>query len=348
MMCKCQKFAITAILVTISLALTLAADTVTTTDGSTLNGEITLIDKDIVHIKTTYAGTLKLDQKMVASIESDAPLNFRLKNGTTLSGTVTSKNKKVLSIHDEGGIQETSTDQIVASWTLDKIDPEIERNKRKWKNDFAIDLTGRTGNVERFNLNAKLDLRLKGPFDEIHFGFDYELGEQNKERTEDRTLTRASYERFNKNKLGWFARTILEQDPINGINIRSTTTYGASLRLINNEAQSLVFRGGLGYRYTEFENGDLDNESTFTIEPGLTHTYRYKDWFFLENNLYYSPALHDFDNYNATHDSSIRLPMGNSESFWIRIGIRHEYESQTSADENLDTNYYSQLVYSWK
>ena len=338
----------TIILATISLALTLVADTVTTTDGSTLKGKITLIDEGIVYIETTYAGTLKLDQETVASIESDAPLNFRLKDGTTLSGTVTSKDKKALNIHDEGGAQKTSADQIVASWTPDKIDPEIERNKRKWKNDFAVDLTGRTGNVERFNFGAQLDLRLKGPLDEIHLGFDYELGEQNKERTEDRTLLRASYERFNKDKLGWFIRTIWEQDPINGIDVRSTTTYGASYRLINNEAQTLVVRGGLGYRYTEFEDNDLKNESALTIEPGLAHTYRYKDWFFLENNIYYSPALNDLENYNATHNSSIRLPMGNSESFWIRMGIRHEYESQTSANENLDTTYYSQLVYSWK
>lgn len=338
----------TTFLSTVLLALTLAADTVTTTDGSILKGKIKLIDEGIVHLETTYAGTLKLDQEIVASIESDAPLNFRLKDESILSGTVTSKNKETLSIHDESGTQKTNVDQIAASWTLDKIDPEIERNRRKWKNDFAIDLTGRTGNVERFNFGVKLNLRLQGPLDEVHLGFEYELGEQNKEVTEDRTLVRTSYERFNRDRLGWFVRTIWEQDPINGIDLRSTTTYGASFRVINSEAQSFVVRGGLGYRYTEFNNGDLDNESTVTLEPGLRHTYKCKDWFFLENNLSYSPSLSDFGIYNVAHDSSIRLPIGNSENFWIRMGIRNEYESQTSADENLDTNYYSQLVYSWK
>lgn len=338
----------TIIITIISLALIAGADTVKTTDGSVLKGTITLIDKGVVHIETTYAGTLKLDQEIVASLESDTSLNFRLKNGTTLSGTVTSKNDKTLKIDGEGDTQKTSIDQIATSWTLDKIDPDIERNKRKWQNNFAIDLNGRTGNVERFNLGAYLDLRLKGPLDEIYFGFDYEEGEQNGNKTEDRTLGQASYERFNKDELGWFARTILEQNGIIGIDIRSTTSYGASYRLIYNDAQSLVIRGGLGYRYTEFEGDDLDNESTVTIEPGLAHTFKYKEWFYLENDLNYSPALDDFGNYNIIQDSSIRLPMGNSESFWIRMGIRHEYQSQTTTTEKLDTSYHSQLVYSWK
>ena len=339
----------TIILAAILLVMPVLADTVTTKDGSVINGTITLIDKGIIHIDTPYAGKLKLKQENVASFKSDAPLNLRLNDGTILSGVVTTKGKETLRIKHEDGIEKTThTDQIAASWTLDKIDPEIERNTRKWKNNFAIDLTGRTGNVERFNIGVELDLRLKGPFDELYFGFDYEQGEQNGEKTDDRASGQVSYERFDKDELGWFARTTLEQNRIIGIDLRSTTSYGVSYRLIYNDAQSLVVRGGLGYRYTEFEGNDLDNESTVTIEPGLTHTYKYKKWFYLENDLNYSPSIDDFNNYNIIHESSIRLPMGNSENFWIRMGIRHEYQSQTSADENLDTSYYSQLVYSWK
>ena len=338
----------TTILAVLFLSLTAFADTIRTKDGSILNGKITLIDKGVINIETSYAGKLKLKQENIVSFESDSPLNFRLKSGTVLSGIVTSTNKKTLRIQHEGEPKETSTDQIAASWTLDKIDPEIERNRRKWRNNFAVNLNGRTGNVERFNFGAELDLRLKSPFDEIYFGFDYEQGEENGNKTADRVLGQGSYERFNKMKVGWFARSVLEQDPLNGISIRSTTSNGVSYRLINNDVQTLVVRGGLGYRYTEFENDDRDNESTVTLEPALAHTYKFKDWFYLENEINYSPAIEDFSNYTATHDSSIRIPIGTNESFLIRIGVRNEYESQTSAAEKLDTNYYSQLIYSWK
>ena len=332
----------------LSLAHAAIADTVTTKDGSMLNGTITLIDKGIIHLETSYLGKLKIKQEHVASFESDSQLNLRLKSGTTLSGVVTPKDKETLSIHSEDGTQNTHVDQIAAGWTPDKIDPEIKRNRRKWMNNFAVDLNGRTGNVERFNFGAELDLRLKGPLDEVYLGFDYEQGEENGNKTADRIMGQASYERFSKKKIGWFISSVLETDPINGIYLRSTTSNGASYRLINSDVQTLVFRGGLGYRYTEFEDGDRDNESTITADPSLRHTYKFKDWFYLENEINYSPALEDFGNYTAVHDSSIQIPVGVGESFLIRLGIRNEYESQTSADEKLDTNYYSQLIYSWK
>jgi hypothetical protein len=30
------------------------------------------------------------------------------------------------------------------------------------------------------------------------------------------------------------------------------------------------------------------------------------------------------------------------------MGIKNEYESETSAEEKLDTSYYTKLIYSWK
>ena len=68
----------------------------------------------------------------------------------------------------------------------------------------------------------------------------------------------------------------------------------------------------------------------------------------MENKLYYSPTFDDFGDYRAVHDSSLKIPVGNGESFWIRMGIKNEYESLTSAEEKLDTSYYTKLIYSWK
>jgi hypothetical protein len=336
------------VLLILSLSLTGFADTVKTKDGSILNGKITLIDKGVINIETSYAGKLKLKQENVVSFETSSPLEFRLQSGALLSGVVTSKSADTLSIQHEGETKEIITAQIAAGWTPDKIDPEIERSNRKWKNDFAVNLNGRTGNVERFNFGTKLNVRLKGPFDEVYFGFNYEQGEENGNKTADRILGQVSYEQFSKNKVGWFVRSVLDKDPLNGIYLRSTTSNGVSYRLINDDFQTLIFRGGLGYRFTKFEEDELDNESTLTLDPGLSHSYKFKDWFYLENEINYSPAVEDFKNYTAAQDSSIKIPVGNDENFWIRIGIKNEYRSQTSADENLDTNYYSQLIYSWK
>ena len=118
--------------------------------------------------------------------------------------------------------------------------------------------------------------------------------------------------------------------------------------MINTDNQTLVARNGLGYRFTEFEADGSDNESTATFETSLFHTLTFKNWFYLENLISYSPSLADKSNYNLAHESSVKIPVGTGESFWVRFGVRNEYETETTAAEKLDTNYYTQLIYSWQ
>lgn len=327
----------------------ICADTITTEDGSILNGTITLVDKGIVHLETTYAGTLKLKQETVTAIETTSPLVVRLKNGTTTTASsIDAVKGDTIEIDSEGSLIRAQTDEIAAIWALGKTDPEIERNRRKWQNEFSVDITGRRGNVDQFSFGTALDMRLRGPIDELRFKFEYEQGEQNEDKTADRFLGRVGYERFNKEGIGWFVRSTLEQDILNDIHLRSTTSNGASYRIINSARQTLVLRNGFGFRYTDFESEDVKNESSLTIDLGLDHTYKYNELFSIENKLDYSPAIDDFNNFTAVQDSNIRIPITRSENFLIRMGIQNEYISQTSADEKLDTRYYTEFVYSWR
>jgi putative salt-induced outer membrane protein YdiY len=338
-------YALFAATLTASSAL---ADSVTTKDGSTLNGIITLIDKGAIHIETQYAGKIELKQNEVATFQTERPVVVRLESGTQMSGPVIASNDGKLKIQSEDGVLETSTSKVAASWSPDGVDPEIDRNSRKWKYELAANLSGKNGNTDKFHLGTELDVRLKGPDDELHFGLEYEQGEENGNKTDDRALGHIGYESFTKNNVGWYVQNTLETDKISDIYIRSTTSAGMSYRFINNDKQMLIVRNGLGYRFTDYESGDKDNDSSATYEAGLAHSYKYKDLCYLENSLYYSPALDDFADYRAIHDSSLKIPLGNSQNLWIRMGIQNEYESQTSAAKKLDTSYYTKLIYSWK
>jgi putative salt-induced outer membrane protein YdiY len=339
---------ISALIVASLATVSANADTVTTKDGSTLNGIITLIDKGEIHIITKYAGKLTIKQHEVVTFETETPVVVRLESGTTMTGPVTASSNGTLQIKSEDGVLETNTSKIAASWDPTAADPEIDRKCRKWRYDFALNLSGKKGNTDKFHLGTDLDVRLKGPDDQLSFGFEYEQGDENDNKTDDRALGRIDYERFNPKNIGWYVHNALETDKISDIYMRSTTGGGGSYRVINNDMQTLIVRSGLGYRFTDFETENRDNDSSATFEASLEHSYQYKDFCWLENKLYYSPALDDFGNYRAIHDSSLRIPVGNGEAFWIRIGIKNEYESQTSAEERLDTSYYTKLIYSWK
>jgi len=343
---KLKNISLIALFTTL-LSLNAAADEVITTDGARLLGEITLIDKGTITLKTNYAGTLQIKQDQVASFSTDGARVVRLESGTVMAGPVESSGGGKLKIKSQDGVLETSTAKIAASWSPDAEDPQVARNRREWRYDASLDLAGRRGNVDKFRLGTNLNAKLKGPNDTLAFFFQYEEAEEAGLETENRITGGTSYESFFSKVLGWYARTELEKDEIDNIDMRSSTAAGLSFRLINKDNQSLIARSGIGYRYTSFSNGAV-NESNATIDFGLAHNYEFKDLFVMNNDLTFVPAVDDFSNYRMVHDSGIEVPLGSSKNWKIRMGIMNEYVSETAALEKLDTTYYTRMIYSWR
>lgn len=341
-------FGITLALLSLFFVHSAAADEVITTDGAKLVGTITLIDKGTITLDTSYAGTLKIAQEQVASFSTAQPRVVRLESGTIMAGPIESSGHGKLKITSEDGVLTTNTSKVAASWSPGSEDPEVARNRRDWRYDAHLDLTGRDGNTDKFSLGTGLEAELKGPNDTLAFFFVYEQAEEEDIKTEDRAAGGASYESFFSKILGWYARTELETDAIDNVKLRSTSAGGLSYRLINKDKQSLVLRSGLGYRYTAFDDNDTDDESSATIDFGLAHSYEYKDFFVMENDLTYVPAIDDFGNYRVVHDSGIEIPIGSSDNWKLRMGVMNEYLSQPAAEEKLDTSYYTRMVYSWR
>lgn len=345
-----QTLALTAL---ISLNTASLADIVITNDGAQLTGTITQIDQGIIHLDTNYAGVLKIKQEQVASFETEEPVFIRLASGTTMAGAVQSAASGKLKIQSEDGTLETEMARVASSWSPDAEDPQVVRRRtedealrRQWKFRGAIDLLGKNGNSDEFSLGLELEARLKNSKDELAYFAEYEQREKNGEKTEDRIAGGTSYESFFSDTHGWYMRTELETDAIDAIDLRSTSGAGFSYRLIHNEQQTLVTRSGLGYRYTAYDR-DKANESSPTLDTGLAHTYRFENDIFMENKLTLVPSFDDFGNYRLVHDTGLEIPVGSSDQFTIRLGIKNKYHSQPAAEEKLDTTYYTRLVYSW-
>lgn len=340
------KYVSILILTPLLLAQSATADEVITTDGARLVGNISLIDQGTIHLDTSYAGTLKISQEQVASFSTEQPRVVRLESGTIMSGPVASSDNGKLKITSEDGVLETNTTQVAATWVPGAEDPEIQRNRRKWRYDASLDLTGRSGNVDKFRLGTRLNAELEGPNDTLAFYFRYEQAEEEKTKTEDRAIGGSSYESFFSKIFGWYVRTELETDNINNIKFRSTSAGGLSYRLIDSGKQSLIARSGLGYRYTAFDDNSED-ESSPTIDFGLAHRYEFKSFFVMKNDLTYVTAIDDFSNFRVVHDSGIEIPIGSGENWKLRMGITNEYESESTTEKKLDTTYYTRMIYSW-
>ena len=331
----------------LTLCLPLAAgDVVLTKDGSKLTGTITLIDQGIIHMKTPYAGAIQLRQDQVASFETETPVVVRLESGTVMSGPVESSKGNRLKIRSEDGVLQTDVSRVAASWSTGAEDPAVVRNRRGWTYSASLDVNGETGTTEQFEVGATVRAQLEGPDDALGLYLEYEQAEEEGLKTDDRVEGGADYENFFGETLGWFARTEVEQDRIDRIDLRSLSSLGLSYRLIEKPAQSLILRSGAGYEFTSYSN-NLENDSSATLEFALNHDYTFKDDFSIKTELVYIPLVEDFGDFTLEHDTGIEIPLGSSENWKIRLGVNNEYESEPASDERLDTTYYTKMIYSW-
>ena len=322
------------------------ADVVITKDGARLAGTITLIDKDKIFLDTAYAGSIEIAQDQVASFETKDAVNVRLADGMTASGPIEPTAEDSIRIRANEGPKTIETAQIAASWRPGAEDPEVVRNRRVWQYDASVDIDGETGNSEEFEVEARLAARLKGPNDVFGVYIEYEFTEEDNVQTDDRIQGGAGYESFFSEVMGYYIRGELEKDRTEDIDLRALGSGGLSYRLINQSNQSLILRTGAGYETTSFSNAN-DDVSGATLEFALNHSYSFKDSFRIVSQVVYIPEVEDFDNYRIEFDSGVELPFGRNENWAIGFGIENEYESQRNADRDLETTYYTRLIYSW-
>lgn len=329
------------------------ADIVITSDGSRLSGKVLGIEKGIIKLETSYAGTLNIDQGEVTSFTTEEDVLFRVSGGETFTGKPEAVGEKGIRIQSGGAFREVNIKAVERALPLSGKDPggaleefREEGLRRKWHFSGGFDLLGKKGNSEDFSIGGNFEAKLKGEHDELLLSAEYENREKNGDKTADRTAGGVSYEVFRRDAIGWYLRSEIETDAITSVNLRSTSAAGLSYRWINKEDHTLVARLGPGYRYTAYESNKED-ESSMTLDLGLAHYYRVNDFLSIKTDITYVPGLSGSGNDRLVQDSALVFPLAGNRQWKIRMGIRNEFESEPAVSENLDTTYYTRIIYSW-
>ena len=317
-----------------------SADLIKVEDGSMISGKVTGFDAKTISLKTDFAGTIKIDRDKVVSIKSKEVFSLKLKGRKNASGSISSDGKKIR-IAEDKGVSSIDFSEVVS------ISPKSAKTLGKeWSFNTGFDLLGKQGNTKELSLGANLVVLRKGPKDELKFNLEYEDREKNTEKTADRIGGGVAYEYFFKDSLGWYLRSELESDDVTAVNLRSTTGAGASYRLLNRDKQTLVARSGLGYRFTDYDTGKKE-ESSMTLDLGVTHKYQLNDSISLSTDLSYVPGIGGSGNNRFVHDSAMVMPVGTSGKWSLKMGVKNEYETEPAVLEKLDTTYYSRMSFSW-
>ena len=348
-----MKVILTITSVVFICCLSVHADVVIATDGSRLSGKILGVEEGIIKLETAYAGTIDIRQEKVTSFTTEEALLLRFSGGETLAGKLEEAGGKGLRVQSGAGFREVALKDVERVWLLSGEDPEdaLERiNKesasRKWYFSGGFDLLGKRGNSKDFSIGGNFEAKLKGEHDELLLSAEYENREKNGDKTADRTGGGVSYEVFRRDSIGWYLRSEIERDAITAVNLRSTSAAGLSYRLLNKQDHALIARLGPGYRYTAYESNKED-ESSMTLDLGFAHNYRVSDFLSIKTDITYVPGLGGSGNDRLVQDSGLVFPLAGDRKWKVRMGIRNEFESEPAVRENLDTTYYTRIIYSW-
>ncbi len=326
----------------------LAADTVGTKDGSTIQGKVLRVSGGVVELETAFAGVLKIQQANVTSISTDAPVFLRYQGGNTVQGAVSTAAGGEVRVAGPGAWGTGPVDQGEAVWTNPSDSPEAKAAasaKRAWAFEASVDVIGTQGNTDSLATSVGFAATLAGPNDKLAFYAAYSRAELEGETSADNAKAGIDYSAFFSPRTSWYVREEIGTDKIKELDFYSNTAAGLGYAVIRESNQELTFRAGLAYRYEAYDVGS--NISTPALDLGLIHAYTAETWK-VGNKITFLPSLEDFANYRIQHDSHLELPLAATQ--WkIRLGVANDYVSEPRAGKKkLDTTYYTKFLLSWK
>jgi len=335
----------------VALPVVVWADRIELVDGSVVNGRITGIEGGKLKVETLFAGAISIAQAQVKGVTTEEPVNLSLKDGTIVTGRVSTGATGIEVVATEG-LHAVATEEIAAAWRQGAESPAArlarevaEKARRKWSYETSFSASGRTGVREKVNATFGVKATLASAHDRLILALQADRAQDRGLTTADRDFAGVDYSSFFSPEKGWYVRTSVEKDKIRLIDLRSNTAFGFTRKLVRKGPLDLQFRLGTSYLYEKYAVApDFDSTG---LDLAFLTTYTLARAKF-NSTVTYTPAFEDFSNYRLRHEAGLEVPL--TASLWkLKIGMTNEYLSRPQANtDRLDTTYLTSLILSWQ
>ena len=329
----------------------LLADKVVLKNGSILIGSVVNSVDGNLTIETDFAGKLKIPVSRISSISSDDAISLRLDDNRTFNQVVTPDAAGKVGLQGNG--LSFDFDRIRHIWSKDSDDPLalIEKQRQKallmqWSHALGFDFTGSSGNTSDFGLGFRADSSYGNKFREYDLYLAYNNSSKNDVTVVDETKFGAEYDSKFYERLAWYAKTDLENDRLEEIDLRATAAFGLKYFWVKNDSYDLSARSGIAFRFEEYDSSKNSTLSEPALDFGLEYSRKIRNFLFLEGDLTYVPSVNDFTDFLLSNDVALVVPLDKKENWNIRSGVNGTFNSTPATDkEELDLKYYLRLVY---
>ncbi len=334
------------------------ADVVTLSDGSRLLGTVERMGNGKLILATKFAGTIEIDATMIASIQTDQPVNVGMDSGDRLVGPVEWKPQidRAVVQTEMGGVP-VSIDRITAIWPQDGKSPEVlameaqlakaqeeaDAAMARWSATLEAGLFVTEGNKDIFRASGRAEARRTSAKDLLKFYISGEYSEEDDERSTSEVKGGAYYEyQFTQRWFG-YGRMDLEYDEFENLDLRVSTALGVGYYWLKKPEHELKTRGGMGYLHEAYRDGLTYDAAQ--AELGLDYRVDLAPWVQFTHSTTWYPTFEALRDYRLVSDSALLFPLGDSKTWKLKLGALYEYDSIPNPGfERLDQTYYANIL----
>jgi len=235
-----------------------SADIVTLVNGDRITGTVVKKEKELLKLKTAYAGEIEIKWAQVESLEMDAPVKVMLKDESVVNAIAIAKsNEELLKQTDKEAAVTLKTEQV------EMINPEPwdvgEAGKFTGRVNFAMKLESQADQSDEIDADFEIKYRRGKNRFKMHGQLDYD--KRNEETTKKDWIVIPKYDRFFTEKFYgslWYGAN---QEKFKGLELRQIA--GPSVGYQFFEGKPTVLSSELGLVFVDENYVENEDDSFY-------------------------------------------------------------------------------------
>lgn len=310
-------------------ALNLGADTVVMKNGDRLTGEVGQLEKGKLALKTAYAGTLRLDWREVASVETGKPFEVEVENGRRYSGAVGLEGGAVSVVGNQAPLVTTQENVVgIVPVELDGGKPSFW-TRVNGAMDLGYSLNRGNSTLTQSSLGVKGEYR--GRQYKVRGDLDSLFAKQNDAPTTSQHSGNLRYEHLLSDRMFYFVVGGMDRDDRRRLNLRTRGGGGFGWTLRKTREEEFSALGGLTYSNENFRGTNGEPDRILNSSEGLLgfewETRRFAG-IRLSTEASLLPNLGQRGRYRVRYESTARIPVWKYMNWTVRVFDNFDSEPQ--------------------
>lgn len=333
----------------------LLADEIFLHDGSRLVGQVTEMSDQKVSIETEFVGQIEIDVSKIRGIVTESPMSVELESGDrTIGKLIYSPDGGQKVMGQAHGIVDINMKQVSAVWAPGDDSPEMKKMKdalakqqKPWSTNLQFGIDGQSGNTDRVAINGRMEVHRTTDEDRLMIYAQGRSSRENGEDTVKEILGGLNLEVDIDKKRFWFARTELEFDKFENLDLRTSISGGVGHFVTQKPNETFKVRAGVGFTHESFDSGNSDDQAVADL--GWDYRKELSPTLVFTHSTTIFPTFEDINDFRAVMENAFEIPLSQEKNWNLKLGVRNNYDAMPEKGvERLDTYYYANIGLDWQ